>query len=183
MKFLNKNGGLTTVCWKCNTTCKSENMKRWSEPFNYPIFLGSHTKLLNSFCWTFKKNYSRIIIFENEDWPTFFPSLRRSRILFPMPCCSFLRGAKVYEKIRRGQSWSFSFIRGQFLILSQFTWRFSFKGFGVKIQINSVVCIFSAPSKLWPNPHCLKITQNVAFEFLSFGIFHHFLSYKNWPVW
>ena len=25
--------------------------------------------------------------------------------------------------------------------------------------------------------HCLKITQNVAFEFLYFGIFHHFLSY------
>ena len=24
---------------------------------------------------------------------------------------------------------------------------------------------------------CLKITQNVAFEFLNFGIFHHFLSY------
>ena len=26
--------------------------------------------------------------------------------------------------------------------------------------------------------HCLKITQNVAFEFLNFGIFHQFLSYK-----
>ena len=25
--------------------------------------------------------------------------------------------------------------------------------------------------------HCLKITQNVAFEFLNFGIFHQFLSY------
>ena len=24
---------------------------------------------------------------------------------------------------------------------------------------------------------CLKFTQNVAFEFLSFGIFQHFLSY------
>ena len=24
---------------------------------------------------------------------------------------------------------------------------------------------------------CLKITQNVAFEFLNFGIFHQFLSY------
>ena len=25
--------------------------------------------------------------------------------------------------------------------------------------------------------HCLKITQNVAFEFLTFGVFRHFLSY------
>ena len=25
--------------------------------------------------------------------------------------------------------------------------------------------------------HCLKITQNVAFEFLDFGIFHQFMSY------
>ena len=31
--------------------------------------------------------------------------------------------------------------------------------------------------------HCLKITQNVAFELWNFGIFHQFLSYKNWPVW
>ena len=30
---------------------------------------------------------------------------------------------------------------------------------------------------------CLKITKNVAFEFFNFGIFHHFLSYSNWPVW
>ena len=28
-----------------------------------------------------------------------------------------------------------------------------------------------------PYSHCLKITQNVAFEFLNFGIFHQFLSY------
>ena len=28
-----------------------------------------------------------------------------------------------------------------------------------------------------PQSHCLKITQNVAFEFLNFGIFHQFLSY------
>ena len=27
------------------------------------------------------------------------------------------------------------------------------------------------------NPHCLKITQNVSFEFWHFGIFHQFLSY------
>ena len=27
--------------------------------------------------------------------------------------------------------------------------------------------------------HCLKITQNVAFEFLNFGLFHQFLSYYN----
>ena len=26
---------------------------------------------------------------------------------------------------------------------------------------------------------CLKITQNVASEFLNFGIFHQFLSYQN----
>ena len=26
--------------------------------------------------------------------------------------------------------------------------------------------------------HCLKITQNVAFEFLNLGIFHQFLSYQ-----
>ena len=26
-----------------------------------------------------------------------------------------------------------------------------------------------------PYPHCLKITQNVAFQFLNFGIFHQFL--------
>ena len=26
-------------------------------------------------------------------------------------------------------------------------------------------------------PHCLKITQNVAFEFLNVGNFHQFLSY------
>ena len=30
---------------------------------------------------------------------------------------------------------------------------------------------------------CLKITQNVAFEFLNFGISHQFLSYWNWLVW
>ena len=28
-----------------------------------------------------------------------------------------------------------------------------------------------------PSSHCLKITQNVAFEILKFGIFHQFLSY------
>ena len=28
-----------------------------------------------------------------------------------------------------------------------------------------------------PTAHCLKIAQNVAFEFLNFGIFHQFLSY------
>ena len=29
----------------------------------------------------------------------------------------------------------------------------------------------------FPTSHCLKITQNVAIEFLNFGIFHQFLSY------
>ena len=33
------------------------------------------------------------------------------------------------------------------------------------------VTIFGAKTQ------CLKITQNVAFEFLNFGIFHQFLSY------
>ena len=34
--------------------------------------------------------------------------------------------------------------------------------------------------KIWhrgKNAHCLKITQNVAFEFSNFGIFHQFLSF------
>ena len=30
-----------------------------------------------------------------------------------------------------------------------------------------------------PSLHCLKITQNVAFEFLNFGIFHQFLTNYN----
>ena len=35
-------------------------------------------------------------------------------------------------------------------------------------------------SNFWHRAHCLKITtQNVAFEFVNFGIFHQFLSYKN----
>ena len=33
------------------------------------------------------------------------------------------------------------------------------------------------PGKFWIASHCLKITQNVAFEFFNFGIFHQFLSY------
>ena len=32
-------------------------------------------------------------------------------------------------------------------------------------------------SFLYAFAHCLKITQNVAFVFLNFGIFHQFLSY------
>ena len=28
-----------------------------------------------------------------------------------------------------------------------------------------------------PNPHCLKVNQNVAFEALKIGIFHPFMSY------
>ena len=36
----------------------------------------------------------------------------------------------------------------------------------------------SSPTmRLDAHAHCLKITQNVAFEFLNFGIFHQFLSY------
>ena len=30
---------------------------------------------------------------------------------------------------------------------------------------------------------CLKITENVSFEFCNFGIFNQFLSCQNWPVW
>ena len=29
----------------------------------------------------------------------------------------------------------------------------------------------------WHQTHCLKITQNVAFEFLNFGIFHQIVSF------
>ena len=29
----------------------------------------------------------------------------------------------------------------------------------------------------WKTSQCLKIPQNVAFEFLNFGSFHYFLSY------
>ena len=39
-----------------------------------------------------------------------------------------------------------------------------------------VYCAISTPFQV---THCLKITQNVAFEFLNFGIFHQFLSYSN----
>ena len=31
--------------------------------------------------------------------------------------------------------------------------------------------------QIFLDSHCLKVTQNVAFEFLNFGIFHQFLSY------
>ena len=30
---------------------------------------------------------------------------------------------------------------------------------------------------------CLKITQNVTFEFINFGNFQQSLSYSSWPVW
>ena len=33
------------------------------------------------------------------------------------------------------------------------------------------------------NSQCLKIAQNVSFQFLNFGIFYQFLSHYNWPVW
>ena len=39
------------------------------------------------------------------------------------------------------------------------------------------ICEFSIKTQ------CLKIIQNVAFEFLNFGIFHQFLYYKKLPVW
>ena len=53
-------------------------------------------------------------------------------------------------------------------------------------------CIISSLAKIYVNlrnfeqlskvlnptyTHCLKITQNVAFEFMNFGIFHQFVSY------
>ena len=51
-------------------------------------------------------------------------------------------------------------------------------------EMNSISQLFIFASK-WSkkylgdsrDSHCLKITQNVAFEFLNLGIFHHFLSY------
>ena len=39
------------------------------------------------------------------------------------------------------------------------------------------IFVFSSSSCSFTISHCLKITQNVAFEFLNFGIFHQFLSY------
>ena len=39
------------------------------------------------------------------------------------------------------------------------------------------VRIICSLCSLFTASHCLKITQNVAFEFLNFGIFHQFLSY------
>ena len=55
--------------------------------------------------------------------------------------------------------------------------------------------IFFDRHELWNLSHCLKITQNVAYDFLNFGSFHQFLSYlvtlfdrklqvfKNSPKW
>ena len=31
--------------------------------------------------------------------------------------------------------------------------------------------------------HCWKITPNVSLEVFNSGVFRHFLSYGNWPVW
>ena len=44
--------------------------------------------------------------------------------------------------------------------------------------IASVMGIFTLNPRL-KFAHCLKVTQNVAFEFLNFSIFHQFLSYLN----
>ena len=41
----------------------------------------------------------------------------------------------------------------------------------------SPICGMFLLSIFFPFPHCLKITQNVSFEILNFGIFPQFLSY------
>ena len=41
---------------------------------------------------------------------------------------------------------------------------------------NSPSALLPETSSFWTGAHCLKITQNVAFEFFNFGIFHQFLS-------
>ena len=57
----------------------------------------------------------------------------------------------------------------------------------IQYQFNNIKLSFFASHIKRSFPLCmviwLKITQNVAFEFFIFGIFHHFLSYWNWPIW
>ena len=87
-EFYIQNGSLSQcVKRKCATPhANHRTWKEWSEPFNYPILLGSHTKLLNS-CLNFEKiihEYLKMKIGPH------FSILRRSRILFPMPFCQDL---------------------------------------------------------------------------------------------
>ena len=51
---------------------------------------------------------------------------------------------------------------------------------GTVIRLAAAVTVFENNQKcpvFKVISHCLKITQNVAFEFLNFDIFHQFLSY------
>ena len=55
------------------------------------------------------------------------------------------------------------------------------------LQTRHFICISQSSSshnnriktRLSLKIRCLKITQNIAFEFLNFGIFHQFLSFQN----
>ena len=38
-------------------------------------------------------------------------------------------------------------------------------------------CFYLYVTPIWDSTHCLKISQNVAFEFFNFGIFHQFLTH------
>ena len=44
-------------------------------------------------------------------------------------------------------------------------------------------CNFGSKIQTFAFLHSFKITQNVAFEILNFGIFHEFLSYERGLVW
>ena len=68
-------------------------------------------------------------------------------------------------------------------------WKFISKAENETMEAHLAAFLLSAYAswreKGWKTtrPHGLKITKNVAFEVLNFGIFHQFLSYQNWPVW
>ena len=96
-------------CVKRKYATPHANHRTWKDDRNPLIIL---------FCWAVTQNCSILVwtlkkLFTNIwKWRLvyIFSILRRSRILFPMPCCQGL------PKDEEGQS--FSLIRGQFLILS-----------------------------------------------------------------
>ena len=47
----------------------------------------------------------------------------------------------------------------------------------IEVQADENVIPLNPKVSFFTLSHCSKITQNVAFEFLYFGIFHQFLSY------
>ena len=52
----------------------------------------------------------------------------------------------------------------------------------ITVQIHQNIVYLAVLSLFWPfillqSAQCLKITQNVAFVFFNFGIFHQFLTY------